>query len=223
MVNWEVMLFFWASALFSLAFLLLCACPARPQQCLRILGLPFPVHDWANHCHSKAGLQSLYYLRHLRTCAAAARGSHGGQCWSILADQIGTNWVEEVGAAFDATGSVFWIALDLTLSMLLASLFAEISLQTSLPFSSMVWQAAIASNPALAMAGQALLCGSSESAKGKYGCGGADGQQPLGGNNNNVRRRKHSRWSCHLQREFGSKALAELIVFTGRVDVCHLL
>ena len=32
------------------------------------------------------------------------------------------------------------------------------------------------------------------------------------------RKGKHSRWSRHLQREFGSKQIAELIVFTGKIS-----
>ena len=53
--------------------------------------------------------------------------------------------------------------------------------------------------------------------KGKCGRGGADGDQALGPNKTKVRSGKHSRWSRHLQREFGSKAITEVFVFTGRV------
>ena len=33
-----------------------------------------------------------------------------------------------------------------------------------------------------------------------------------------IRKGKHSRWCRHLQREFGSKQIAELIVFTGKIS-----
>ena len=52
--------------------------------------------------------------------------------------------------------------------------------------------------------------------------GGRDGNQAVGWNTKKVRSGKHSRWSRYLQTEFGSKAIAELIVFTGRVQVEYL-
>ena len=52
--------------------------------------------------------------------------------------------------------------------------------------------------------------------------GGRDGNQAVGWNTKKVRSGKHSRCSRYLQREFGSKAIAELIVFTGRVQVEYL-
>ena len=46
-----------------------------------------------------------------------------------------------------------------------------------------------------------------------------EGQVPdVGPNKDAVRRGKHSRFSCHLQRVGGSKHVAELILFTGCVD-----
>ena len=80
--------------------------------------------------------------------------------------------------------------------------------------------------------------GKSGSRKGKGGKGHSGASQPggkgygvKGGNSRGaswgpkskkVQSGKHSRWSKHLQREFGSKALAEVIVFTGRVDAAFL-
>ena len=58
--------------------------------------------------------------------------------------------------------------------------------------------------------------------KGNYEWGDRNTDQALGPNTDKLRRGKHSRWCRHLQREFGSKALAELIVFTGRVEVEYL-
>jgi hypothetical protein len=60
--------------------------------------------------------------------------------------------------------------------------------------------------------------------KGKKGLekGGRDGDQLLGPNRKRMQSGKHSRWSRHLQREFGSKRVAELVVFTGRGDPEYL-
>jgi len=64
--------------------------------------------------------------------------------------------------------------------------------------------------------------GQAAAAKGKYGYGGASGVEALGPNKDQVKQGKHSRWCRHLQREFGSKAIAEVIVFTGRVEPAYL-
>ena len=50
---------------------------------------------------------------------------------------------------------------------------------------------------------------------------GSGARQPadqIGPNKALVRTRKHSRWCLHLQRDFGDKAIAEVILFTGRFD-----
>jgi hypothetical protein len=54
--------------------------------------------------------------------------------------------------------------------------------------------------------------------KGKRVWSGADGQKALGPNTDQVRKVKHTRWSRHLQKDFGSKAVGEFIIFTGRVN-----
>ena len=40
----------------------------------------------------------------------------------------------------------------------------------------------------------------------------------MGPDKEKIRKGKHSRWSRHPQREFGSKQIAELIVFTGKIS-----
>ena len=51
--------------------------------------------------------QSLFYLRHLRSCAACAVGCRGGQCWrsATMVYMVGERWVD---AIIDGAGSIIY-------------------------------------------------------------------------------------------------------------------
>ena len=100
--------------------------------------------------HAATDPQSLFHLRHQRSCAACALGCRGGQCCSSrsVTWTIGNDWLN---LCFDVVGSIASRAVDFTTCMVVSSLYADVAKQTQLPLSCMAWQAAFDDNPLVAL------------------------------------------------------------------------
>ena len=108
--------------------------------------------------HMPMNPQSLFYLHHVRSCAASAVGCHGGQCWGSMAMTFADEhvWVD---AVIDGAGRLTCRGLLFLACVAFSSLLAVLSKKTCWPLSYMVWQALMATNPVLSMAASVLLVG----------------------------------------------------------------